>query len=118
VRRHLGKAAFHIAVGERDVVGAVVGELPAEYRRIKRLRGRDVRRGELDVVDAVVVMLHGDEPFVRVSRGLKARLGGSDSFSIQTVQRSAQPKAPRSTPKGNGVERPPMSRKIAEWSRT
>ena len=58
VRRHLGEAALQVAVGERDVVGTVVGERPAEHRGVERLRGRDVGRGQLDVINAVVMVFH------------------------------------------------------------
>src|SRR6185295_6589017 len=51
----LGEAARQASIGELAIVGAVIGEAPAEGLAVERARERDVADCELDVVDAAIV---------------------------------------------------------------
>jgi hypothetical protein len=66
------EAAVQAAVLERDVVRAVVRELPAECLRVERLDCGEVGRAELDVVDAAIVIGLGHESSPRRSARVRA----------------------------------------------
>ena len=52
----IGEAALQPAIVEFAVIGAVIGETPAEGRAVKGFGGGDVGNVEFDIIDAAIVV--------------------------------------------------------------